>query len=137
MLESHFGKLDILEFYLNQVPYKANRRGIVQAAHYYFDRDIDTLNQKEMLALAVLVRSPRWLDPKLQSNNIDRAIANLTERLYNAKFITKLPKEITGQSLSLLLPSTTFNAQHFVEYASAQVQSDQPDDKVINTTITD
>ena len=54
-LETRYSKLQILEFYLNQVPYGARRRGLVQAASYYFDRDISTLNHKEMLALAVLV----------------------------------------------------------------------------------
>jgi len=61
-LENHFTKAQILEFYLNQIPYAQNRRGILQAAHYYFDRDLDTLNLKEMLALAILVRSPSRLD---------------------------------------------------------------------------
>ncbi len=62
-LEKRIGKNEILEFYLNQVPYSAQRRGIVQAAHYYFDRDLDTLNHKEMLTLAVIVRAPSRLDP--------------------------------------------------------------------------
>ncbi|MFT4581270.1 MAG: penicillin-binding protein 1C [Gammaproteobacteria bacterium] len=55
-LEERFNKVEILEFYLNQIPYGSRRRGIVQAARYYFDRDLSTLNEKEILALAVLVR---------------------------------------------------------------------------------
>ncbi|MEZ5672431.1 MAG: transglycosylase domain-containing protein [Thiotrichaceae bacterium] len=50
-------KPTFLEFYLNQVPYANQRRGVVQAARYYFDRDLETLNIKEMMALAILVRS--------------------------------------------------------------------------------
>jgi len=62
MLEQQFSKAEILEFYLNQVPYSHQRRGVTQAARYYFDRDLDTLSLREMLALAVLVRSPSRLD---------------------------------------------------------------------------
>lgn len=35
-LESKISKGEILEFYLNQVPYGSNRRGVVQAAEFYF-----------------------------------------------------------------------------------------------------
>ena len=61
-LEKVFSKSQILECYLNQVPYGARRRGVVQAARYYFDRDLDTLSLKEILALAVMVRAPGRLN---------------------------------------------------------------------------
>ena len=61
-LERRFGKAAVLEFYLNQVPYASNRRGVAQAAHSYFGRSLDTLSDKEMLALSVLVRAPSALD---------------------------------------------------------------------------
>ncbi|MFP5441958.1 MAG: transglycosylase domain-containing protein [Gammaproteobacteria bacterium] len=57
-LESRVGKPAVLEFYLNQVPYAAQRRGVAQAARHYFGRDPDTLNERELLSLAVLIRSP-------------------------------------------------------------------------------
>ena len=66
-LERHNGKTEILEFYLNQVPYASNRRGVVQAARHYFDRDLATLSQREMLALAVMVRAPSRLTELLFS----------------------------------------------------------------------
>ena len=49
-LENRFGKPALLEFYLNQVPYAGQRRGVVQAARHYFDREPDTLSPAEMLA---------------------------------------------------------------------------------------
>ncbi len=64
-LEARWDKITILEFYLNQVPYSGQRRGVNQASRYYFGRDIGTLNHAEMLSLAVLVRAPAAFDPKL------------------------------------------------------------------------
>ena len=61
-LEHKFSKAQILEFYLNQVPYASQRRGVLQAARHYFDRELDTLDIKETLALAVLVRAPSRYD---------------------------------------------------------------------------
>ena len=57
-LEARVGKPAVLEFYLNQVPYAAQRRGVLAAARHHFGRDLDTLNERELLTLAVLVRSP-------------------------------------------------------------------------------
>lgn len=62
-LEARFPKQEILEFYLDQVPYGANRRGIRQAARHYFGREPATLSESEMLALAVMPRAPSRLDP--------------------------------------------------------------------------
>ncbi|HSX82409.1 MAG TPA: biosynthetic peptidoglycan transglycosylase, partial [Candidatus Saccharimonadia bacterium] len=46
-LEAHFPKAAILEFYLNQIPYARQRRGVAQAARTYFDRDVHTLSRHE------------------------------------------------------------------------------------------
>ena len=83
-LEQRFGKAAILEFYLNQVPYARQRRGVVQAARDTFDRDLDTLSRSEMLALAVLVRSPSRLDPRRASDALDATVARLARRLAEA-----------------------------------------------------
>lgn len=63
-LETLFSKSEILEFYLNHVPYAYQRRGVPDAALFYFDRDLETLNVRETLALAVLVRAPSHFDLK-------------------------------------------------------------------------
>ncbi|MDY6993180.1 MAG: biosynthetic peptidoglycan transglycosylase, partial [Pseudomonadota bacterium] len=79
--EAQFSKADILEFYLNQVPYASRRRGVVQAARYYFARSLDTLNLKEMMALAVLVRAPSRLDLWQSTTAIEPSIQRLAQRL--------------------------------------------------------
>ncbi len=63
-LEARFSKAEILAFYLNQVPCTDRRRGVVQAARYYYDRDLETLTRAETLSLVVLVRSPQGMDPR-------------------------------------------------------------------------
>ncbi len=80
-LEKQFSKNEILEFYLNQVPYSAQRRGVVQAARFYFGRDLDTLNQQEMMTLAVLVRAPSRFDPIKHPNTAKPAIQRLAKAM--------------------------------------------------------
>jgi len=57
-LEQRFSKADILEFYLNQAPFAGNRRGVTQAACYFWDRALDTLTEREQISLAVMMRAP-------------------------------------------------------------------------------
>ena len=131
-LERRFSKLEILEFYINQVPYRARRRGVIQAAGYYFDRDISTLNKKEMLALAVLVRSPEWFDPVRHSENLNRAIDDLAQRLELAE--VELDR-IGRQVLALQQPKTNADVSHYVRFIESQQQFFDIDDGLVSTTI--
>jgi len=116
-LENNFSKADILEFYLNQVPYASQRRGVVQAARHYFDRDLETLSLKEMLALAVLVRSPSRLDLKRGTKEIQRPIKALAQRLVKLNLITqKEYNEILQIPLALNDSTLPVQATHFVNY---------------------
>jgi penicillin-binding protein 1C len=78
-LEQRFGKAAILEFYLNQVPYARQRRGVVQAARDYFNRELETLSVHEMLALTVLVRAPSRFDLRRDSVSIASAVRRLAK----------------------------------------------------------
>jgi len=116
-LEKRFSKGEILECYLNQVPYAAQRRGVAQAALYYFDRDLDTLSLKEMLALAVMVRAPRRLDIHKDPHLLGRPIRHLAQRLHEEGFIDS--SRVAQLDKTLLKPVTSqpvVRAEHFVYY---------------------
>ena len=115
-LERAVGKLAVLEFYLNQVPYAANRRGVSQAAHLYFDRDLDTLAAAEMLALAVLVRAPSRLDPvRGDERALQRSMAQLAGRLAENGDLNETDPEALG-ALDLAPAALAVDARHVLEY---------------------
>jgi len=116
-LEEKMTKADILEFYLNQVPYASNRRGVVQAARYYFDRDLDTLSHKEILTLAVLVRAPTYFDLYKNPQNIIPPIERLVVRLNRSGLLTDQQYlQIYNEEFSLTKPKLPVNAAHFIRY---------------------
>ena len=116
-LENKFSKAEILEFYLNQVPYASQRRGVVQAARLYFDRDLETLDLKEMLALATLIRAPGRLDLHRGIKNIEIPIKQLAKRLLQFNFITKIDYEnVLTSALQLHNSNISVQATHFVNY---------------------
>lgn len=116
-LEHRTSKADILEFYFNQVPYASNRRGVVQAAMFYFGRDITTLSPKEMLALAVLVRAPSRFDLYAGQVKIDDSIARLGTTLVRRGELDSATLEpMRQQVLELRGVALPVEAFHFVDY---------------------
>ena len=117
-LEQYYDKNEIFEFYLNQVPYAANRRGVVQATRFYFDRDLDTLSKKEMLALVVLVRAPSRMDLHRDSNkDIQSSILGLSGRLVQKGVLSEIESKILlDQKFEIQKSSLDVSAPHFIEY---------------------
>ncbi len=116
-LETRFSKADIFEFYLNQIPYASNRRGVTQAASYYFDRDLDTLNPKEMLALSVLIRAPSRLDLRRDKTRIEKPLARLAGRLLDDKALSKDEyRYLIDGELLLSESKLPVQATHFVKH---------------------
>jgi len=133
-LERTRTKLDILEFYLNQVPYAANRRGVVQAATYYFDRDLETLSKREMLALAALVRAPSRMD--LFSGDglaLDSAIERLASRLLETGRLGSAEfARIASGAFDLKRPALAVDARDFLRHI---VSRSVFDGAVLRTTL--
>jgi penicillin-binding protein 1C len=116
-IEGVFSKTEILEFYLNQIPYAAQRRGVVQAARYYFDRDLDTLSQKELLALVVLVRAPGRLDLHQGQAGIQKPILRLAARLGERGLIDHTQyARIDSEVLQIRKNRLAVHAGHFVHH---------------------
>ena len=116
-LEGTTGKADILEFYLNQIPYASNRRGVAQAARYYFDRDLTTLTKKEMLALTVLVRAPSGYDLYSQPQKIEAPTLRLAAAMRDAGVLDdKSYHAILDEKLAVRKPVLGVEARHFVRH---------------------
>ncbi len=114
-LEARFSKEEILAFYLNQVPCTDRRRGVVQAARYYYDRDLQTLNKHEALSLVVLVRSPQGLDPRRNEKRASQAMSRLADRLLLAGNLSYADCErIRDTPLQFAHARSTLDATHFV-----------------------
>lgn len=119
ILENKFSKNEILEFYLNEVPYARNIRGVKKASKYYFDRDLGILNLREIISLAILLRSPSILDPKNDIKNLERIIDRTSFSLFKAKKISALEyDEIKKTKLALEEPKILVDASHFIRFIS-------------------
>ena len=111
-LEQRFSKEEILEFYLNQVPFSHQCRGVAEAAQFYFERTLDTLNPQEMLTLAVMVRAPSFLSPLHQNTQTGDP---LNKRVNALATVMKSKGLIDADALSRLEPLDLCRAKVPVE----------------------
>ncbi len=136
LLENHASKGELLEFYLNQVPYAANRLGVAQAARYYFNRDLGTLTHKEMLALAVLPRAPSALDLYKNPNSIEPAIARLAQTMVErGELSVQEQQQLAAQKITLEPPLPLLNASHFINTIRETIPYHLSDNGVLLTTL--
>ena len=62
-LERRYSKDQIMEFYLNQIPFGGNLYGVESAAQTFFNKSVSELTLPESAILAALIRSPSRLSP--------------------------------------------------------------------------
>lgn len=127
-LERRFTKTAILEFYLNQVPYSGKRRGVAQAAQYYFGRSLDTLTNRELLVLAVMVRAPARLDPHRGTAELQAPLRRLASRMLTVGALDpSLHQQIVEEQLTVDGGhGLTIDTSHFIRYLDTGFRGDVP-----------
>lgn len=134
--EHRFDKHELLEFYLNQVPFSSGRRGVVQAARYYFGRSLATLNTREMLALAIMVRAPSLLDPIRGKGDLGKRIDILAERMVRQTTLSvESYKDATDGALQLHTSELSVTAHHFLAYVKERINGGARSSQPIRTTL--
>lgn len=135
-LLARFGHAHMLEFYLNQVPYAGQRRGVGEAAHYYFGRNLAALDPAEQLALAVLVRAPDLYDPRRHPHTLRHAVNSLAARMQNAGTISATQAQaVRASAVTPGVMRLAVIAGPFIAYARTRAQLLGLDSPVIITTL--
>ncbi len=62
-LERRYSKDQILEFYLNQIPFGSNCYGVEAASQTFFKKPVSQISLPEAAVLAALIRAPSYLSP--------------------------------------------------------------------------
>ncbi|AFC71586.1 penicillin-binding protein 1C [Rickettsia australis] len=128
-VELHYSKNEILEAYLNLVPYGSNIEGITAGSYIYFNRDLKDLNVLDILSLAVIPQNP------LKRGGNDINIFKARKYLFT-EWLTTHPQDIIYNKL-ISLPikfnqnkNLPFIAPHFT--LDILANNDSP---IIHTTI--
>lgn len=117
-LERRYEKEQILEWYLNLVPFGSNLYGAQAASQALFNKQANELTLNEAAALAALVKSPSSLWPYGQ--NKDKLIGRkdyVLDQMTKNNFITKEQADIAkAEVLEFAVISHPIKAPHFVMF---------------------
>jgi len=88
-LDRRYPKDQILEWYLNQIPFGQNAYGIEAASQTYFKKPVSEISLTEAATLAALIQSPYYLSP--YGENKDELLSRkdyVLDRMVKEKYLT-------------------------------------------------
>ena len=121
--EQLFTKKEILELYMNQIPYGGSAYGIEEAAQAYYNKPASKLSLDEAALLAGLPQAPSryspYANPELATQRRDNVLVQMLDQKYitQAEYDKALGKEVTVKA-----PRETIKAPHFVFYVRDQLE---------------
>jgi 1A family penicillin-binding protein len=113
--EQIFSKEEILEMYLNQVPYGGSSYGIQQASKVYFGKEAKDLKLHEAAFLAGLPQAPTLYSPYSNPELSKERRNSVLRNMYELKYISeKQYNDALKQEIVVLPPKIDIKAPHFV-----------------------
>lgn len=117
-LEQKFSKDEILQMYLNEIPYGSNAYGIEAASLKYFGKNAKDLTIAEAALLAALIQAPSRYSPYGPNKDLllgrkDYVIGLMQEQGYISQEEAEAAK---AQEIVFAGPETNITAPHFVMY---------------------
>ncbi len=121
--EQLYTKDQILEMYLNQVPYGGSAYGIEEASKTYFDKPAKNLTLEEAALLAGLPRAPSVYSPYVNPERAERRRNDVLKRMLQERFISQEQYDASiKKSLTVVPPNIDINAPHFVFYIKQELE---------------
>lgn len=125
IVERSYNKNQILEMYLNQVPYGGTAWGIEEASRMYFGKSARELKLPEAALLAGLPQAPSLYSPYTNPKAARSRQQSVLRRMYEDRYIDKKTYEnALNTKLSYRSPKTNLYAPHFVFYVKNQLEKE-------------
>ena len=120
-IEQKFSKNEILQLYLNEIPYGGTTYGVEAASRYYFGKNVKNISLAESAILAALPQAPSFYSPYGPNKEILLQRKNYILKLMNEQgYISEAEmKEAQKEELEFRQPSTNIKAPHFVMYVKS------------------
>jgi penicillin-binding protein 1C len=113
-LEVHYSKNELLEIYLNLVPYGGNIEGIGAASHFYFGKKPDHLTVSETAILTAIPASPNKYRPDIDRESCRKRRDHILDLLYAREEITQLEYNCAlNEEVPVRRLDRPFTAPHF------------------------
>lgn len=117
-LEQRFSKDEILQMYLNEIPYGSNAYGIEAASEKYFGKHAKDISLAEAALLAALTQAPSRYSPYGSNKDflLERKNYVLTLMREQGHITTEQETAAKAEEIKFMPPEVSITAPHFVMY---------------------
>ncbi len=117
-LEKKFSKDEILQMYLNEIPYGSNAYGVEAASQKYFGKSVQDISLAEAAVLAALPQAPSRYSPYGPNKDLLLGRKNYVLDLMEEQgYITDEERKTSQEEeIKFRGPETNITAPHFVMY---------------------
>jgi len=116
-LEIKLKKDEILELYLNAIPYGSTAYGIEAASQTYFGKSAQDISLAETAMLAGLPRAPSYYSPRQHPDRAKYRQELVLDRMAELGYITEdEAEEAKEEELHFVVKRADITAPHFVDY---------------------
>lgn len=125
-LEQRFSKDQILELYLNEIPYGSQTYGIEAAAQSFFGTSAAHVSLAQAATLAALPKAPTYFSPYgSRFEDLKRRQEHILQRMADLNIITPVDARAAQQAELRFAPRTeNITAPHFVFYIKEQLDAE-------------
>jgi 1A family penicillin-binding protein len=125
-IERRFSKDDILDLYLNEVPYGSNAYGIQAAAQIYFGKNAADLTIDEAALIAALPKATTYYSPySSHQNELESKRKSIIRQMVRLKYISEKDAKdaLAANTLAKISPfRQPITAPHFVFYVVEELE---------------
>jgi penicillin-binding protein 1A len=122
-LDRRYSKDQILEWYLNQVPFGSNCYGVEAASQTFFDKPVSEISTAEAAILASLIKAPSYLSP--YGSHKDELLVRkdyVLDKMTEAGFLTKeQTEEAKKEELEFTEKPIQIKAPYFTLWVKQQL----------------
>jgi membrane peptidoglycan carboxypeptidase len=124
-LERRYSKDQILEWYLNLIPFGSNLYGVEATSQTFFGKHISDITLEEAALMAAIIRAPTYFWP--QGEHIGELLSRkdyVLERMKILGYITEeQEKEAREKEIKFVFDPKTIKAPHFVIYVKSYLEN--------------
>ena len=132
-LDRRYSKDQILEWYLNQIPFGQNTYGAEAASQTYFGKPVSEISLSEAATLAALIKSPSRLSP--YGENIEELLARkdyVLDRMKTAGYLGKERAEtVKKEEIKFIEKKIEIKAPYFTLWVKQQLEEKFGEDLLV------
>lgn len=133
-LDRRYSKDQILEWYLNQVPFGSNAYGVEAASQTYFGKSVSDISISEAAVLAAIIQGPSRLSP-FGPNKDDLLTRKdyVLDRMAEEGFLNKTEtEELKEEEIKFVETPTDIKAPYFTLWVKQQLEDTYGEDFLRN-----